>query len=142
MNVDLNGKMETRKMARPVCAIVGVGEGNGAALARAFAGKGMAIALLARTTDFTERLAKEIGDARAYSCDVINPSSVDEAFAKVRSDLGDPTTLIYNAGSGAWGDVESITLDGFESSWRVNALGALAASQHVIPAMKKEGSRG
>ena len=127
-------------MAKPVCAIVGVGEGNGAALARAFARKGMALALLARSLDFTEELASEIGDARAYSCDVSNPSSVDEAFGKVRSELGDPTTLIYNAGSGVWGDVESITLDGFESSWRVNALGALAASQQVIPAMKKAGS--
>ena len=127
-------------MTKSVCAIVGVGEGNGAALARAFARKGMALALLARSLDFTEELAREIGDARAYSCDVSNPSSVDEAFGRVRSDLGDPTTLIYNAGSGVWGDVESITLDGFESSWRVNALGALAASQQVIPAMKKEGS--
>lgn len=127
-------------MAKPVCAIVGVGEGNGAALARAFARKGMSLALLARSLDFTEELAREIGDARAYSCDVSDPSSVEEAFGMVRSELGDPTTLIYNAGSGVWGDVESITLDGFESSWRVNALGALAASQQVIPAMKKEGS--
>lgn len=127
-------------MVKPVCAVVGVGEGNGAALARAFAGKGMALALLARSLDFTEKLAGEIGDARAYSCDVANPSSVEEAFGRVRSDLGDPTTLIYNAGSGVWGDVENITFDGFESSWRVNALGALAASQQVIPAMKKAGS--
>lgn len=127
-------------MANPVCAVVGVGEGNGAALARAFASEGMALALLARGTDFTERLASELGDARAYSCNVSDPASVADAFAKVRSDLGDPTTLIYNAGSGVWGDVESITLDGFESSWRVNALGALAVSQQVIPAMKAVGS--
>ena len=127
-------------MAKPVCAVVGVGEGNGAALARAFARDGMALALLARGTDFTEALASELGDARAYSCDVSDPASVADAFAKIRSDLGDPTTLIYNAGSGVWGDVESITLDGFESSWRVNALGALAVSQQVIPAMKAAGS--
>jgi NAD(P)-dependent dehydrogenase (short-subunit alcohol dehydrogenase family) len=127
-------------MANPVCAIVGVGEGNGAALARAFAREGMTLALLARKTDFTEALANELGSARAYSCDVSDPASVADAFAKIRSELGDPTSLIYNAGSGVWGDVESITLDGFESSWRVNALGALAASQQVIPAMKAAGS--
>jgi NAD(P)-dependent dehydrogenase (short-subunit alcohol dehydrogenase family) len=127
-------------MAKPVCAVVGVGEGNGAALARAFAREGMAIALLARSTDFSETLAGELGDARAYSCDVSDPASVAEAFGRIRSDLGDPTTLIYNAGSGAWGDVESITLEGFEISWRVNALGALAVSQQVIPAMKAAGS--
>jgi len=127
-------------MTMPVCAVVGVGEGNGAALARAFAREGMALALLARGTEFTGALASELGDSRAYSCDVSNPASVADAFARIRSDLGDPATLIYNAGSGVWGDVESITLDGFESSWRVNAFGALAVSKQVIPAMKSAGS--
>jgi NAD(P)-dependent dehydrogenase (short-subunit alcohol dehydrogenase family) len=127
-------------MAKPVCAVVGVGEGNGAALARAFAREGNAIALLARGTDFTRSLAAELGDARIYSCDASDPGSVADAFARIRSEMGDPSTLIYNAGSGVWGDVESITLEGFESSWRVNTLGALAVSQQVIPAMKAAGN--
>lgn len=62
-------------MAKPVCAVVGVGVGNGAALARAFAREGMALALLARSTDFSESLAKELGDARAYPCDVTSAQS-------------------------------------------------------------------
>jgi NAD(P)-dependent dehydrogenase (short-subunit alcohol dehydrogenase family) len=127
-------------MAKPVCVVVGVGEGNGAALARAFAREGMALALLARGTDFTEALARELGDARAYPCDVTSAKSVADAFSAVRADLGEPSTVIYNAGSGVWGDVESITLDQFENAWRVNALGALAVSQQVIPAMKAAGS--
>ena len=44
-------------MTKPVCVVVGVGEGNGAALARAFAKHGMALALLARGTGFTSALA-------------------------------------------------------------------------------------
>jgi NAD(P)-dependent dehydrogenase (short-subunit alcohol dehydrogenase family) len=127
-------------MAKPVCAVVGVGEGNGAALARAFSREGMALALLARGTDFTEKLAAELGDARAYVCDVGDLESIAKAFARIHADLGDPTILIYNAGSGVWGDVESITPKDFEQSWRVNALGALAASQQVIPAMKAAGA--
>ena len=59
-----------------------------------------------------------------------------EAFARIRSELGDPTTVVYNAGSGVWGDVESISLEAFEAAWRVNAYGALAVSHEVIPAMK------
>jgi len=127
-------------MVKPVCVVVGVGEGNGAALARAFAGEGMAVALLARGTDFTSQLAEELGDARAYACDVSDAASIAEAFDRVRSDLGDPATVIYNAGSGVWGDVESIDLAGFESSWRVNAFGALAVAKQVIPAMKAAGA--
>jgi NAD(P)-dependent dehydrogenase (short-subunit alcohol dehydrogenase family) len=126
-------------VSKPVCAVVGVGEGNGAALARAFAGAGMAVALLARRTDFTSKLADELPDARAYACDATDPVSVAEAFDGIRAELGDPLTLIYNAGSGVWGDVESISLEEFESAWRINAYGALAASQQVIPAMKAAG---
>ncbi len=47
-------------MRKPICAVIGVGEGNGAALARAFARAGMAVALLARRTGFTSDLAREL----------------------------------------------------------------------------------
>jgi NADP-dependent 3-hydroxy acid dehydrogenase YdfG len=126
-------------MARPACVIAGVGEGNGAALARAFAAEGMAVALLARSTDFTTALAGELKDARAYACDLADPASIAGAFAQIRSDLGDSSTLIYNAGSGVRGAVDGITIEQFEQSWRVNALGALAASQQVLPAMQAAG---
>ena len=127
-------------MSKSVCAVVGVGEGNGAALARAFAAAGMSVALLARRTDFTSPLADELPDARAYACDVTDAAAVANTFERIRAELGDPSTLVYNAGSGVWGDVESIGLDSFEAAWRVNAYGALAASQAVIPAMKAAGS--
>ena len=127
-------------MSKSVCAVVGVGEGNGAALARAFAGAGMAVALLARHTGFTSDLAQELPGARAYACDVSDASSVAQVFAGIRTEMGDPAALIYNAGSGVWGDVESITLNDFEAAWRVNAYGALAATREVIPAMKAAGA--
>ena len=127
-------------MPKPVCAVVGVGPGNGAALARAFAREGMAVALLARKSEYSNGLANELAGARAYSCDAADPQSIAGAFAAIRADLGDPTVLVYNAGSGVRGDAESISLEAFENAWRVNALGALAASQQVIPAMKAAGT--
>jgi NADP-dependent 3-hydroxy acid dehydrogenase YdfG len=127
-------------MSKPVCAIAGVGEGNGAALARAFDRAGMAVALLARRTDFTQNLAHQLSEARSYACDVSDAASIAKAFAAIRAEMGDPATLVYNAGSGVWGDIETITLDNFEAAWRVNAYGAAAASREVIPAMKAAGS--
>lgn len=127
-------------MNKPVCVVVGVGDGNGAALARAFSNEGMKIALLARGTDFSSELAKELPDSRAYACDVSDAEAIKAAFADIRRDFGDPTTVVYNAGSGVWGDVESIDADGFEAAWRVNALGAFAVSREIIPAMKASGS--
>ena len=106
--------------AKPVCAVVGVGPGNGAALARRFAKEGYAVALLARRTEFSTTLAAELPDARAYACDARDPAA--------------------NAGAGTWGTVEEITAENFENAWRTNALGLLAVTQQVIPTMKTKGA--
>jgi NAD(P)-dependent dehydrogenase (short-subunit alcohol dehydrogenase family) len=126
-------------MAKPVCAVAGVGPGNGAAFARKFASEGYAVALLARSTGLTGKLAAELPGARAYECDVADAASVARAFDAVRKELGDPEVLVYNAGSGVWGTVEDATPTDFESAWRVNALGGFLAVKQVIPAMKRAG---
>lgn len=126
-------------MVRPVCAIVGVGPGNGAALARRFA-VDHRVALLSRSAELSRQLVDEIGDAAAFPCDASDTASVETALDRASAHLGDVDTLIYNAGSGSWGTVEDITAAQFEASWRVNALGLLAASQRVIPAMKRKQS--
>jgi NAD(P)-dependent dehydrogenase (short-subunit alcohol dehydrogenase family) len=126
-------------MSNSLCVVVGVGPGNGAAIARRFSSAGYDLALLARGTDFTAGLAAELGSARAFACDVSDPGAVEAAFREIRRAIGDVDVLVYNAGSGVWGTVEEIDKEGFESSWRVNALGALVCAQQVIPAMKANG---
>jgi NAD(P)-dependent dehydrogenase (short-subunit alcohol dehydrogenase family) len=127
-------------VSKPVCAIVGIGPKNGAAFAHRFDDAGYRIALLSRSTDFSSDLARDLNDARAYVCDASDPASVSSAFAQVQEQMGDVVVLIYNAGSGSWQTVEEISPQAFEQSWRVNALGALVASQQVIPAMKEKGA--
>jgi NAD(P)-dependent dehydrogenase (short-subunit alcohol dehydrogenase family) len=39
-----------------------------------------------------------------------------------------------------WGNIEEVTAEGFETSWRVNAFGAFVAAKQVISAMKKKGA--
>jgi NAD(P)-dependent dehydrogenase (short-subunit alcohol dehydrogenase family) len=121
---------------KPVCAVVGVGPGNGAAFARRFAAEGYAVALLARKSDFTGELAATLPGSRAYACDVGDAASVATAFASVRDDLGDVDVLVYNAGSGVWGNIEEVSAADFEASWRVNTLGAFLTSKQVIGPMK------
>ncbi|HEX4449151.1 MAG TPA: SDR family NAD(P)-dependent oxidoreductase [Polyangiaceae bacterium] len=132
-------KGENQGQKRGVCVVVGVGPGNGASIARRFAGEGYAVALLARRAELTQRLAGELPGARAYACDVGDAASVAAAFTAIRADLGEVDVLVYNAGAGVWGSVEDITPADFEMSWRVNTLGSLLTSQQVIPGMKKAG---
>jgi NAD(P)-dependent dehydrogenase (short-subunit alcohol dehydrogenase family) len=121
-----------------VAVIAGVGPGISAASARRFAAAGYRVALLARRRDTLDPLASETG-GRAYPCDVTSPESVTQTFAAIRKDLGEVEVLVYNAGGGMFADVEHITPDEFEASWRVNAFGALLSAQAVIPAMKTAG---
>jgi NAD(P)-dependent dehydrogenase (short-subunit alcohol dehydrogenase family) len=133
---------EAKRSEKPVCAVVGVGPGNGAALARRFAAEGFAVALLARKTELIQEIASTLAGARAYACDVGDAASVQQAFAAIRTEMGDVDVLVYNAGSGVWGNVEEVSAADFETSWRVNTLGAFLTSKEVIPAMKaaKHGS--
>lgn len=121
---------------KPVAVVAGAGPGNGAALARRFAEAGYAVALLARGRDALAAFESEIASTRGYPCDVGDAASVERAFTAIRSELGEVDTLLYNAGSGVFADVEAITPDQFEQAWRVNAYGALLCAREVIPGMK------
>jgi NAD(P)-dependent dehydrogenase (short-subunit alcohol dehydrogenase family) len=125
---------------QPICVVVGVGPGNGAAFARRFAREGYRLALLARRRQLSDELASTLGDARAYSCDVSDPSSIDGAFAAIERDLGAPDVVVYNAGSGVWGRFDQVSPADFEMAWRVNALGLLLVARRVAPAMTSAGS--
>ena len=119
---------------RPVCAVAGVGPGNGEAFARRFAAEDYAVALLARRKDRIEALAAELANSRAFACDVTQPASVEAVFAAIEAELGPIEILIYNAGKGVWGDVETVTSADFEEAWRINALGLFLTARRVIPA--------
>ncbi len=126
-------------MSKPVCTVVGVGPGNGAACARRFAAAGYATALLARSADYTSELASELPGSRAYACDVTSGAEIASAFAAIREDLGDVEHLIYNAGSGAFGSIDDTEAADFEEAWRINALGGFLAAKEVIPTMQAAG---
>jgi len=124
----------------PVCVVIGVGPGNGAAFARRFAGEGYRVALLARRRALSDELASELPGARAYSCDVSDPASIESAFAAIEADLGAPAVVVYNAGSGGFGTFEDVSPADFEAAWRVNALGLFAVARRVAPAMRAAGA--
>ena len=121
------------------CVVAGVGPGNGASFTRRFSSAGYQVAMLARNKAYLDELGGEVADSHAIGCDVQDPAAVREAFDRVHKTLGLVDVLIYNAGAGEWASVEETQIEGFESSWKTNALGLLVAAQQVIPAMKERG---
>jgi len=126
--------------SQPVCVVVGVGPGNGAAFARRFAQEGYRVALLARRRELTDELARTLANARAYTCDVSDPASIDHAFGAIEAELGAPAVVVYNAGSGVFGSLEEVDPADFEKAWRVNALGLFLVARRVAPAMRAAGA--
>ena len=122
-------------MTKPVCVIVGVGPGNGAALARKYHKEGYQLALLARTEKFLLELEQELTYAKGYVCDVVDENQVKYVFEQIQQELGDIHTLVYNAARGVFKNIEDTTLEEFESSWNINARGCFIVSQQVIPQM-------
>jgi NADP-dependent 3-hydroxy acid dehydrogenase YdfG len=126
----------------PVAAVLGVGPGLGAALARRFA-KGYAVAVSARSADYLKSLGDEIkasgGRSLEVPADVSDRTQIATAFKSIREQLGSPDVLIYNAGAGPFGSLSEISADEYEYSWRVNAFGAFLSAKEVVPEMITRG---
>ena len=82
-----------------VAVITGASSGIGEATARALAGGGHRVALLARRTERIEALAEELGnDALAIEADVTDRGSIAAAAERVQEEAGGADILVYNAG--------------------------------------------
>lgn len=127
-------------MGKPVAAVIGIGPQNGAAFARRFAKDGYAVALMSRSTGLSETLASELPDAKAFACDVSDGDATAKAFAAVREQMGPVDTVVFNAGSGTWGNIEELSADAFERAWRINAMGLFVVAKQVVPGMVQRGA--
>jgi NAD(P)-dependent dehydrogenase (short-subunit alcohol dehydrogenase family) len=122
-----------------VCAVVGVGPGNGESLVRRFAEEGYRVAAMARHEDKLEELVGGIAGVEVFGCDATDEASVDGAFDRVVEQLGEVDTLLYNAGTGVWGKLMEVEADDLEMSWKVNTLGLFHCARKVVPAMLDNG---
>jgi NAD(P)-dependent dehydrogenase (short-subunit alcohol dehydrogenase family) len=126
-----------------IAAVLGVGPGLGAAVARRFAGEGFAMALMARREESVAAVREEItdsgGKALSVATDATDPDSVAAAFERVRAELGDPEVFVYNAGAFQMGGVLEISPAKFDECFKANCAGAFYAARQVLPAMVEAG---
>jgi short-subunit dehydrogenase len=118
--------------------IVGASGGIGAALAKALARRGYALALVARRQDTLDQICQEINAeagataawpvARAYVHDVRAYDDVPALFARIVADFGLDTTLdlvIYSAGTMPEGKGDAWTFAAERDILETNTVGAL-----------------
>jgi NAD(P)-dependent dehydrogenase (short-subunit alcohol dehydrogenase family) len=115
----------------------------GRSLARRWGREGYRLALVGHAEAPLERLLAELRgeglEAHGVTAHTGHPEAMREALAEVKTRLGDPETLIFNASVSHESPVSSLQPAIFESDLRANAEGFLLAIQAVLPAMKAAG---
>ena len=127
-------------MADPVLLITGASRGIGAATARAAAGAGYRVALLARTGGALEDLAEELGGpARALplACDVSDWHAQQAAVAATLDVFGRLDAAFANAGFGASRGFLNETVEHWRDMVLTNVLGSALTIRATLPALKE-----
>jgi NADP-dependent 3-hydroxy acid dehydrogenase YdfG len=120
-----------------VALVTGASSGIGEATARVLAGRGAAVALMARRTDrleqLAERIAKDDGRALVIGGDVTDRAEAREAVDRTVSDLGRLDTLVNNAGVMLLGPAADAPLEEWEHMVSLNLMGLLYVTHAAIP---------
>jgi 3-oxoacyl-[acyl-carrier protein] reductase len=127
--------------ASRVALVTGASQGIGRVVASQLAASGFTVAAAARSVEQLQELAAQTG-AVPVPLDVTDATAVEDAVARIESELGPIDVLVNNAGvSGRSGVSWEL---GDEEWWRVievNLLGPFLCSRAVIPGMvaRREG---
>lgn len=128
--MDINGK---------VAIVTGASSGIGLATAKLLSSKGAKLALVARSKDKLEKLAKELPGALAIPADVSKVEEVKNMVKQAFEHFGRIDILINNAGRGY--DVPAEKTDGeiFHYLFDLDVVGPVVAMKEAIPIMRKQG---
>jgi len=124
---------------RPLCVLVGIGAGTGAACARRFVAEGYRVAMIARSEDRLAGFAHEIPNTIPYRADIAHLDGFRTVLETIRSEQGTPRCVLYNAAQATFGRYDQIPVDKFERNFRVNTAGVLVAAQVFAPDMAEAG---
>jgi len=114
--------------------IVGAGSGLSASLARLFAGRGIKVALAARSIEKLGALCTETG-ARAFACNATDPSGVERLCGLVEREIGTPDVVVYNASARARGPFLDLVPAEVEHAIAVSAFGGFLVAQQAAKRM-------
>jgi len=132
-----------------VALVTGASSGIGRATASALAGRGAAVALVARRRERLEEVAADIrqrgGTALVIESDVTDEHQASGAVERTVSELGRLDTLVNNAGTMLLGPAAGAPLDEWQRMVELNVLGLLycthAALPHLLEAVDREPRR-
>ena len=130
---------------RGACLIVGVGEGVGGAIAKAFAAEGYAVCITrrARNLDQLEALAGEIraagGTVHAFGCDARSEDETVALFDKIEAEIGPLEVVVFNIGANVRFGIVETTSRVFHKVWEMACFSGFLAGREAARVMTPRG---
>ena len=124
------------RLGDKVCVVTGAASGIGREMVEAFTREGARVAALDRDPSVASTTAGALG----LVCDVADEASVEQAFERVRSELGQIGAVATAAGVALECRFEETPLDGWNQVLAVNLTGSFLCAKHAVPRMAPGGS--
>lgn len=121
-----------------VVIVTGASSGIGLATAKLLSKKGAKLALVSRSKEKLDRLAKTIRNSLVVPADMSNISEIKSMIEHVHEHFGKIDVLINCAGQGYDAPVEKTNIETLCYVFDLDVVGPLVAMQHVIPIMRKQ----
>lgn len=123
--------------------ITGASRGIGAAAARAFAGAGYSLMLLARSSEDFQRLldglAADGATVFSTALDLSDAAAVGPAILELCQRGGTPDVVINNAGGAYTGPLAEMPLERWQWLMQLNLTAVFQVCQAVLPMLRKRG---
>lgn len=140
--------MAAGKLTGKVAIVTGASTGIGQATARAFVAEGAKVAIVARSADKLEALAKEFNsdgdDANsmclAYAADVSDAAAVARVVANVIHEWGKVDVFVANAGTNTkQRNLNDMSPEQWDTVVGANMSGVFYCAKAVLPQMREQG---
>lgn len=123
------------------CLVVGVGDGLGSAIAKAFAAEGLTVCMTRRPRhlEALERLAAEIrkdgGEARAFGVDARSEEEMEALFATIERDVGPLEVVVFNIGANVRFPIRETTARVFHKVWEMACFAGFLTGREAAKVM-------
>lgn len=127
------------------CLVVGVGDGVGGAIAKAFAAEGYTVCMTRRPRhlDLLEALAAEIRsqghDARAFGVDARQEADMIALVDRIEAEIGPLEVVVFNIGANVRFDLTETTAQVFSKVWEMACFAGFLAAREAARVMTPRG---